>query len=113
MGASGSRGVAPDPKSPIAIFGGLPKGLEARLDNMSAVQRQRTLLQLNKVADSCFRECCVDFGMSKYLTSGETECLSSCVEKYVKLSASVGGSFADFLAQHDPQAAPRLARAAR
>ena len=38
MGASGSRGAAPDPKSPIAIFGGLPKGLEARLDRSKKVR---------------------------------------------------------------------------
>ena len=112
MGGAWSRTREAAPAaSPIAIFGGLPHGLEAHLDRMSAVQRQRVLLHLNKISDSCFRECCVDFGMSKYLSSGETECLGSCVEKYVKLSASVGGSFADFLAQHDPQAAPRLARA--
>ena len=106
MGGSWSdsrRAAAMNTSSPVGIFGGLPKGLDSRLDEVSEIQRQRALLRINKVADSCFRECCTDFGMTKYLKSGEQECISQCVEKYLMLSTAVGGSFADVLSS-DPNA---------
>ena len=71
---------------------------------MTESQRQRVLLHVNKIADSCFRECITDFGMTKYLRSGEQECLNACVERYVQLSVSVGGSFADFLVREREEA---------
>ena len=81
----------------MGVFGGLPRGLDAHLDAMSTVQQKNALLRVNQVADSCFRQCCTDFSFTKYLGSGEEQCLRNCVDKYLMLSASCGGSFADAL----------------
>ena len=75
----------------------MPRGLEAHLNSMSVVQQRRALLRVNKIADACFRECCTDFGFSKYLGSTEEQCLNSCIDKYVLLSASTGMSFGQYL----------------
>ena len=97
MGQSSSRPSAP-PASILNAFGGQhKKGLEGHLDALSDVQKRRVLLHVNKFADSCFRECVTDMAFSRYLRSGEHECLNQCVEKYVALSASTGGAFASFL----------------
>ena len=101
---SGKR--VPPINSKVAIFGGLPKGLESKLDEMTVVQQRKVLLNVNKVADSCFRECCTDFSLTKYLGSGEEQCVSRCVDKYLALKATAGGALADHLVD-DPQARVR------
>ena len=106
MGGSQSTPAATNATS---LFGGVPKGINAHLDDMSEVQQRRVLLHVNKLADSCFRECCTDFGFTKNLGSGEKDCLNSCVEKYVALNAAAGGSFADFLAE-EPSSSGKVPR---
>lgn len=85
------------PPAVTAVFGGLPNGLDAHLLAMGVVQQRRALLRVNRIADSCFRECCTDMSLTKYLGSGEEQCLRQCVDKYVMLSMSVGGSFVGHL----------------
>ena len=52
MGTSPSK---PTTHSATAIFGGMPKGIDAHLDRMTESQRQRVLLHVNKIADSMNR----------------------------------------------------------
>ena len=93
-----SRKDSSQPHPATALFANaLSVGLEPHLDNMTVLQRQKALLRVNKVADSCFRECCTDFGLTKYLGNGEEACIERCVDKYVQLSACVGQSFVDTL----------------
>ena len=65
---------------------------EARLLGMQRKQQARTLIKVNEIADQCFRQCVDDFGFTKYLGSGEEQCLQRCVEKYVKLLEISGAS---------------------
>ena len=55
------------------------------------------LIRLNQIADSCFDKCVDDFGMTKFLRTGEEDCLRRCVDKYVQLSMSMGVAFASHL----------------
>lgn len=98
MGQSSSKPT--EKNGVLSVFGGLhKKGLEAHMDAMTDVQKRRVLLHVNKMADSCFRECITDLSFTKYLVSGEQECLNHCVEKYVLLNAMSGNSFGSFLAE--------------
>ena len=67
---------------------------EARLLGMQRKQQARTLIKVNEIADQCFRQCVDDFGFTKYLGSGEEQCLQRCVEKYVTLLEISGATMA-------------------
>ena len=63
------------------------------------LQSHNALQRVNEIADICFHSCVDDFGFTKKLSSGETQCLQTCVEKYLDFSRSSGSAFAESLQQ--------------
>lgn len=73
--------------------------------SLEAMQTKDSLRMYNDLVERCYLQCVTSF-RSQSLSDGEKTCVSSCAEKYVKLTQRVGFRFAEHQAAQGQAAAP-------
>ena len=68
--------------------------MEANLRRLHGIQQEHSLKRVNHLADSCFDVCIADMAFTKHLKNHELECIKKCAQKYMKIAALAGNTFA-------------------
>jgi len=58
------------------------------------IQMETTITHFNRIADSCFRECIIDF-KSDLLLQAEEVCVARCVDKFTQFDARLQREFVE------------------